>query len=153
VSNERGMSLRPTAIMTVPLLLLRSAAHSQERKAAKGLFLDIATAQESCGDGRNLVVTAIGRHRAMLNAEPNIANAEIGSRLRAILRDRAERIVYVKAEPGVPSGEFLDMIDHIRPEVEILSLLTTQVDVLSRRHLCLAPSCGECARLPRPRGN
>jgi len=144
---------RPTAIVTVLLLLLCSAAHSQQRKAIKDFFLDIATAPESCGDGRNLVITAIGGHRAELNTEPAIATAEIGPRLRAILKYREEKTVYVKAGSGVPWGEFLDLLDNVRPEVEIISMLTPQVDRLSHRHLCLAPSCGDCARLRRLRGN
>jgi hypothetical protein len=147
------MSLRPITIATVLLLLLHSAAHSQERKAAKALFLDLATAPESCGDGRDILVTAIGRHRAKVNMEPDIAIAEIGPKLRAALRYRAEKIVYVKAQSDVSWGEFLDLLDSARPEVEIISLLTQQVDVLSRRHLCLAPSCGDCAHLRRLHAN
>jgi hypothetical protein len=67
-----------------------------------------------------------------------MAIAEIGPRLRAILRYRAEKIVYVKTEPGVSWEQFLDLFDNVRPEVEIISLLTPQVDTLFRRRLCLA---------------
>jgi len=82
-----------------------------------------------------------------------MATAEIGPRLRAVSKNRAEKVVYIKAEAGVSWGEFMELLDNVRPEVEIISLLTHQVERSSHGHLCLAPSCGDCARLRRLRGN
>jgi hypothetical protein len=147
------MSLRPTAIVPVLMLLLCSAACRQENEPAKAYFLDLATAPEWCGDGRALIATAIGSHRAKLDTKPAIAIAEIGPRLRVLLQYRSEKIVYVTAELGVSWGEFIDLLDHIRPEVEMMSMVTPQVDALFRRRLCLGFSCGDCVRLRRLHGN
>jgi hypothetical protein len=141
------MSLGPTTAVTALLFLLSSVGHGQENKAGKAYFLDLATAPESCGDGRILIVTAIGSHRAKLDTEPAMAIAQIGPRLRALMQYRPETIVYVEAQSGISWGEFLDLLDQIRPEAEMTSLVTHRIDTLFRRYLCLAPSCGDCTRL------
>jgi hypothetical protein len=108
-----------------------------------------ATAIPSCPyseeDGRNLVAIAIGRHRARLNVEPDWKISEVALRLREVLSYRAEKMVYVKAEMGVSWGEFLELVDHVWPEADVVSIITPQVDL--RRRYCLAPSCGACTTL------
>jgi hypothetical protein len=59
--------------------------------------------------------------------------------LREALRYRAEKVVYVEAEPGVTWGEFLTLVDHVWTEADVVSLITPQVDALARKSICLTP--------------
>ena len=59
-------------------------------------------------------------------------HAESVARLHEVLIYRAERAVLVKAEPDVSWGEFLAMVDHLKPEVTRLAILTPQVEALAR---------------------
>ena len=92
-------------------------------------MIDIATAPEHCGDGRYIVASAIGDHRVSLNAEPSLAIWELPSRLQETLKYRAEKLVYVR-EPGVSFGEFIQLVDTVRPEADIISLITPQLKPL-----------------------
>ncbi len=60
---------------------------------------------------------------------------------------RAEKLLYVKAESGVSWGEFVELIDQVWPETDVVSILTPQVEALARQRYCLTPSCYDCAKL------
>jgi hypothetical protein len=111
---------------------------------SSGFLLDLATSPESCGDGRETVAAAVGGHRFHLNPSPLLDRRELSSRLREILKYRAAKLVYVRAEPGTSHGDFTELLDTVRPEAEIISLITPQVEVLAQTRYCLAPSCGVC---------
>jgi len=135
----------PTKLTAV--LVLWCAACGRVDRYAHGFVLDVANAPQGCGDGRHIVAVAVGKHRVRLNAEPDMTVSEVGPRVREILKTRAERIAFVQAEAHVSWGELVELVDHIRPEVEVISLITPQVDWLARQRMCLAPSCGRCAEL------
>jgi hypothetical protein len=109
-------------------------------------MVDLAASAESCGDGSDIVAVAIGRHRAKLNAEPDATFPEAVQRLREIMSTRGEKIVYVRAEAEVSWGELMELVDDIWPEVNVVSILTPQVEAISRRTLCLGPSCRDCTK-------
>jgi len=73
-------------------------------------MVDLAASAESCGDSSNIVAVAVGRHRARLNAEPDVTFPEAVQGLREVMTYRAEKIVYVKAEADVSWGEFLELV-------------------------------------------
>lgn len=75
----------------------------------------------------------------MLNQESYNTLVESVARLHEVLLTRAERAVLVRAQPDVSWAEFLEMVDHLKPEVTRLAILTPQVEALARldRH-CLA---------------
>jgi hypothetical protein len=109
-------------------------------------MVDLATSGESCGDGSLIVAAAIGGHRAKLNAEPDRTFSETVQRLREVMSYRAERIVYVRAETGVSWGEFMELVDDVWPEVNVVSILTPRVEAVLHRTYCLGPSCRDCTK-------
>ena len=143
--------MRSATLLPLVLAGILSAGCAREKKPATGFVLDLAVAPESCGDGRHIVAIAMGKHRARLNAEADLPVDEIGPRLREIQSYRAEKLTYVTAEADVSWGEFLELVDRVWPEADVVSLITPQVQVLAERRICLAPSCGQCEMLRRNR--
>jgi biopolymer transport protein ExbD len=142
------MPIRITALAIAFVLTLLWAACVTGRPST-GFLIDIAIAPEECGDGRPIVATLARDGRVQLNME-TIAVAEVGRRLRDVLRTRADKLIFVKAESDVSFGDFVQMLDLLHPEAEVLSLITPQVELLARTRFCIAPSCGECTRLRSP---
>ena len=52
------------------------------------------------------------------------------------MRTMAEKVVYVQAEPDVPWGEFIELVDHAWPEANVVSILTSRVEARARRTSC-----------------
>jgi hypothetical protein len=104
-------------------------------------------ASELCGESRDIVAVALENHRAKLNAEPEAPIADLKLRLHEVMSTRAEKLVYVTADAEVPWGEFMELIDGVWPEVDVVSLLTHQVRAAAARTHCLSPSCGRCTAL------
>jgi hypothetical protein len=141
------MLTRKTEILSMCALALCCAACSRENHAKRVFRVNVATSPESCGDGSNIVAIALGGHRARLNAEPEASIVVAAQRLHEIMSYRAEKVVYVKAETHVSWGEFLELIERVWPEVNVVSILTPQVEASARRNDCLAPSCHDCSNL------
>jgi hypothetical protein len=142
----RLMPTRILALLPISVLLVCGAACQPKSSAPLGFMVDLATSEESCGDGSHLIATAVGGHRAKLNAELDRTFPETVQRLREVMSYRAERVVYVRAEAGVSWGEFMELIDEVWPEVNVVSILTPQVEAVLRRTYCLGPSCSNCTR-------
>ena len=143
--------MRTRSILIVVLVWIFSATCAQRRTHTTGLVLDLAVAPESCGDVRSIVATAVGGHRAQINVDPGLPIGQIGPRLREIQSYRAEKLTYVTAKADVTWGEFLELVDRVWSESDVVSLITPQVEVLAERRRCLAPSCGRCETLRRTR--
>lgn len=109
-------------------------------------MIDLATSPKRCGDGREMVAVAISGHRVQLNAEPDAPLPTVVPQLHDIMRTRAEKVVYVAAEPALPWGEFVDLVDSLWPEVDVVSLVTPQVETEARRTFCIRPSCRDCRK-------
>jgi hypothetical protein len=124
-----------------------SVACREKRLPAVGFLVDVASAPTSCGDGSHIVAIAMGNGRARLNAEPVVSLDQLDLRLREVLSYRAEKLVYVTAEPQASWADFLVMVSRVWPEADVVSLLTPEVDRLRRQRYCLAPSCGPCDEL------
>ncbi|MGA2133848.1 MAG: hypothetical protein ABSH50_16255 [Bryobacteraceae bacterium] len=137
--------------MPLPLVgaavVLCLAGCDQAHRTSSGFMLDLAKSPERCGDGRYIVADAIGNHRVRLSSQPDVAISETGRRLREMQRYRAVKLVFVKAEAGVPWGEFVELVDRVKPESDMMSWLTPQVEALARERICLTPSCGQCQKL------
>jgi hypothetical protein len=91
-------------------------------------MIDVATSPDSCGDSRDVVVAAIGRHRARLNGEFDVTITDVGQRLHEVMSYRAEKVIYMKAAPDVSWGDFLELVDEVWPEADVVSILTSQVE-------------------------
>ena len=125
-------------------LAVLALACGSERAPSRGYLLDIAKAPERCGDGRYVVITAIGQHRVRIHLSLFLDTDSAAHWLRDTFRTRAERLVYVRAEPGVAFGEFVELVDRVWTEADVVSVVTPQIEVLARKRVCLAPSCGLC---------
>ena len=112
--------------------------------------MDIAKSRE-CGadDIRLIIVTAIGSHRVRFGAEPDRTIFEFALRLREVMSVRAEKLIYVKADAGVSWEEFLELLDVVWPEADVVSIITPRVEALAQGRYCLNPSCGDCLELRR----
>lgn len=127
---------------SVIVVILCCACCTVGHEPTKGFVVDVATSPASCGDGSQIVATATGKRSARLNAGPDLAIAEIRHQVRVEMSYRAEKVVFVRANAGLSWGEFLELVDELWPEVEVVSLLTPQVE--SHRTSCLSPSCRDC---------
>jgi hypothetical protein len=135
-------------ILSISVLFLCCAACTTDKGPAKGILVDIASSSMPCGDSpRVLVATAIGGHKARLNQEPVAAIPEVCRRLREVLSYRGEKVVYVNAKAEVPWEDFMELVDNVWPQTDVVSILTPEVEVLARRTYCLHPSCRDCTRL------
>ena len=153
MSTFERTTVQNAALVLVALAgMLSATACGNAKKPATGLLVDLATAPEHCGDGRNIVAIAVGQHRARLNAETDMPIERIGKRLHEVQRYRAEKLTYVTAEADVPWGEFLELVDRVWSESDLVSLITPKVKALAEQRICLAPSCGQCEMLRRSRG-
>ena len=118
-------------------------------KVSKGFRLDVATSPEWCGDGINIQVKAVGNHMASINGHGKLSIPDSVSQVREMLRTRAESVVFVGGEHGSLYGDFIELVDAVYPEARITSIVTPQVEMLARRHLCLEVSCRPlCANFP-----
>jgi hypothetical protein len=126
------------------VLVVLVSACAGERAPSRGFLLDVATAPERCGESRAEVLTALGQRRVQVTYDLVLDMDSMGGWVRDRLQTRAYKFVYVKAEPGVPFGEFVELVDRVWPEAEVVSIMTPKVDALARKRVCLAPSCGRC---------
>jgi hypothetical protein len=127
--------------------ILFCAACGANHKAT-GFLIDLPNTTSPCGDGPHIVVAvALGRHRAKIEqgAKPDIP--AVAQRLREVMQYRAEKVVYVTAEQDATWSDFLEVVDGVWPEADVVSLFTPQVAALSRQTLCLRPSCLDCRNL------
>jgi len=125
-------------------IVLATLGCSSERAIETTLILDVATSPKSCGDGNDLVATAMGSGRAKLNSETFASLDQLAARIHEAQRYRVEKLLYVTAEDGVDWGDFVAMVKRAGPEADVVSVLTPEVVRLARQSYCLAPSCGRC---------
>jgi hypothetical protein len=137
---------RITAIAVAAAILWCAACTRREK--AKALFVDLASSSAPCGDDpRWLVVTAVGGHRGRLNGYADAPIAELRQQLREVLKYRAEKVVYLSAEGNTHWGDFIDLVEQVWPETNVVSVLTPEVARQSKRTYCLHPSCRDCGDL------
>ena len=78
--------------------------------------------------------------------EPTIPLTEAAHRLHNIMSFQAQKVVYVKADADASWGDFVEMVDRLWPETDIVSMLTPRVEALGAQRYCLSPSCRDCTR-------
>lgn len=141
------------AISLIELLFLLGVVRGFRSTTVKVVTVDLAMGprirgeeapEKICGDGRSIVATAVGRGRARLNVEPPAPFTATVQEIRDVLRVRAERIVYVKAEDDVPWREFIVMVGQLSGEADTISLVSDRAQ--SVIDCDLEPSCrrSEC---------
>jgi hypothetical protein len=147
VSTEEVGFKRKLALLAAFGLIGFSLACTASRSTALGFLVDVASAPTSCGDGRDIVAIAMGNGRAMLNAETYESLDQLALRLHEVMSYRAEKLVYVAADPQTSWADFLGMVSRVWPEADVVSLITPKVEQLARKRYCLVPSCGRCDEL------
>jgi hypothetical protein len=65
------------------------------------------------------------------------------------MKYRAERVVYVAAEPGVAWTDVLALLARVWNEAEVISIMTPRIEELAQRQICLTPSRETSEKLPR----
>ncbi len=149
----KDLLTRTVQTLSIMGYILLCAACGENHKTT-GFLIDLPDATSPCGDGpRTVVAVALGGHRARLNKEPSADIPAVARRIREVLQYRAEKVVYVAAEHDASWGDFLEVVEGVWPEADVVSFFTPQVAALSRQTLCLHPSCRDCRSLGgyRPR--
>ena len=123
--------------------------HGADAASARVRIVAIADAPTSCGDGRPVVVRALGRGRVKLNAEPEGTLDEAVSLIHEVMVYRAEKVLYVTADSAVNWGEVLEVVDRVWKEGDVISIVTPTVDQLARTRHCLVPSRRPYGQVPR----
>ena len=137
------MLLRIGAVLAlIPLLSFGERPNRQ----AKGFLVDVATVRDNCEETYSIVAKLIGHHRVKLNEEPDRGIVETVARLREVLKFRTEKLVYVKAVADFDFGEFIELVDALRPEIHVISLLLPRVEAIAHGDFCLVPSCNRCEK-------
>ncbi len=102
-----------------------------------------------CGDGSPVAAKALGNGRVKLNAEPEASVDQAVSRIHEVMKYRAERVVYVTAEPVVAWRDVLALVERVWNEAEVISIVTPKIGELAQRRICLTPSRETSEKLPR----
>jgi biopolymer transport protein TolR len=66
--------------------------------------------QASASDLRTVVIQIDANHKMMINQDP-VEEAQLGARLEEIFKTRAERVVFVKADPNLEYRAVASAID------------------------------------------
>jgi len=121
-------------------VVLTTCACSRTGEQAKGFPMYIADAptQDWCGDDdHRVVVTALGNHRFAVNDSGVMNESSLASDLNDRLRMRAEKVLFLRAEPGVSYSDFIEMTDAAyHPDIRVV-VMTHQVEELERKGGCL----------------
>jgi hypothetical protein len=111
-----------------------------------GFLLDLAATVQCYGDNSQVVATVHGNHQAQLNVNPAFDVADARKVIRDRLRTRAEKSIYLRANSDVAFEDVVEFLDAVRPEAEVISLITPHVEQQrALRGGCLALS----ERIPR----
>jgi len=83
---------------------------------------------EICEDGRIIIVRVLTNGKVSLNNEVEMRRTELGDRLHQIFRTRAERVLFIEADPDLLVSSVADVIDLARKEVELIVIVTPAVE-------------------------
>jgi biopolymer transport protein TolR len=112
------------------VLILMPTVIVVHRDKPHGLPLQIAYQGkgENCETGRLVVARALANGNVSLNSEVEMRRSELADRLNQIFRTRAERVVFIEADPDLPVSSVADVIDISRREVDLVAILTPAVE-------------------------
>ncbi len=99
---------------------------------SRGLTVQIAYQDQRCSDDRRdtfVEVLENGDLRILDSGAPqDVRRSELGQRLDEVFRTRAERLLFVKADPNLPFQSVAEVIDISTPHVSFIALLTPVVE-------------------------
>jgi hypothetical protein len=79
-----------------------------------------------------------------VNTHTPIEIAALSAKLHTIFKRRAERVIFVEADPEVSFQEFADLVGIVQPMVGLVSWVAPEVAERVRVTHCLVPGCGAC---------
>ena len=92
-----------------------------------GFVTKIAIKRADCGDGPRTIVVHVGKSgRTLLNGEA-VKPGQLESRLHEIFSVRAERLVFLSADPEVTFAKIVPVLDLAQGQVDYVALLTPKV--------------------------
>jgi len=98
---------------------------------SRGLPVQIAYQDQRCYDDRRdtfLEVLENGDLRILDRGAPqDVKRSELAQRLEEVFRTRAERLLFVKADPNLPFQSVAEVIDISKSHVNFVALLTPAV--------------------------
>jgi|ERR1035438_472025 biopolymer transport protein ExbD len=93
----------------------------------QGLMTKIGIKRSDCGDMSRTIVVHVGKSgQASLNGEA-IKAGQLESRLHAIFSLRAERLLFLSADPDVAFADVAPVVDLAQGQVDYVALLTPKV--------------------------
>jgi hypothetical protein len=141
------------AIICASLLVL-SAACNRAESAPAGFHLALTTTAMSVPgpcEGRQIVVTALASHRFTIFGTGSVAvinDNELVDILVGIFKYRADKDIFVRASPDATFAEFVKLVDIVYPLVNVVSVITHQVDDDTLMTSCFESTCYQCVRHP-----
>ena len=112
------------------VLILMPISIAVHRDKPHGLPLQIAYQGkgENCETGRLVVARVLANGNVSLNREVELRRSELADRLNQIFRTRAERVVFIEADPDLPISSVADVIDISRSQVDLVVIVTPAVE-------------------------
>lgn len=121
--NFRSMAVAPF----VSLFLILTSIVAATFGSRQGVMVGIAQRVEE-GECRTVVAHVLANGAIRLNLEPELKRTELAARLHEIFRTRAERLLFVKADPEVAFQDVADVIEIAQSEVQHVAILTPEVE-------------------------
>jgi len=121
--------MRITSLALAPLvslvLILMPTVILVHRDKPHGLPLQIAYQEKDCSDNNRLVVARVMTNgKVSLNNEVELRRSELADRLHQIFRSRAERVLFIEADPDLPVSSVAEVIDISQKQVDFVAILT-----------------------------
>jgi biopolymer transport protein ExbD len=132
------MTMRPVFMAACAGLFLILSVCVFYIRTPRGYMTKVAVKRADCGEGDRSIVVHVGRTgRASLNGEV-LQPEELEHRLRDIFSRRAEKLVFVSADPEVPFALVARVIDLANGHVDHVALLTPTVQTAPGACLAIA---------------
>lgn len=121
--------MQPSAVTSAPLaglFLLLTPVVLTSFAPSQGFPVFIAEPKTDCGDWQAIVVQVFSDGALRLNREP-ITLDTLEGRLKTVFSFRAEKLLFVKADPDVPFGTVAKLIEIGSRQVPMVAILTDAV--------------------------
>jgi biopolymer transport protein TolR len=124
------------------VLILMPTVILVHRDKPHGLPLQIAYQDKECFDNRrDVVAQVLANGNVSLNSEvPEIRRSQLADRLNQIFRTRAERLIFIEADPDLPLSSVVEIIDISQSQVDFVAILTPAAEGACRSMHLTSPA-------------
>jgi len=137
----RITSLAWGALLSLVLILIPIVIVVRRDKP-HGLPLQIAYQEKECFDNRRLVIAQVlanGKVRVFDSGVQDVGRSDLAHRLHEAFKTKAQHILYVMADSGLPVKSVAEVIDLSRTEADAIAIVTP------------AAQLGDCLSMRPPR--